>query len=146
MSEPSEDTPIGTVRGARKLHWRYAVLAFLLFLSVGTPLVLFALELPRQLEKATFLPPVLREARFKNLVGKPKKDVIRRAGTPDQILIPKKTGAPIEVPEQFSYYVPIPTWPARGEVLVYADRIWTRVTYIYLDGQGIVEHIARAGS
>jgi hypothetical protein len=85
------------------------------------------------------------EARFSNLVGKSKQQILSELGRPKHVLTPQ-VGKPIEVPWQYDYYKPTPKWPARGEVLVYPDRAWAWVEYIYLNERGVVEHVDTTGS
>jgi hypothetical protein len=135
VSEPVIITPQKRSTAIPLRQIGLAVILVLVVVAAGMGAVYAVIAIPAQRARTAFL----------SLEGASKARVLQRMGTPKQALpASRATGKPIEVPWVYQGYVPKPTWPARGEVLIYAN--WNTTFYVYLDEQGNVEHVDIAGT
>jgi hypothetical protein len=85
------------------------------------------------------------ESDARGLIGKTEVEVVQRLGAPAYTVSASDLGGrSVDFPWRDMHYVPVPTRPVRNKVLLY--RKLNIAVYVYIDPQGIVEHVAIAGT
>jgi hypothetical protein len=80
-----------------------------------------------------------------SLIGRPQGALVQALGPPRHVVrAATLAGRTVDYPWKEMHFIPVPTRPVRATVLLYS--LSNMAIYVYVDEQGLVEHVAVAGT
>jgi hypothetical protein len=114
-------------------------------LAIGVALVALAFLFLAAIKWIAWTPTRNWESTARAMVGRPEAELILELGQPHHVVSSATlAGRTVDYPWKGMNFLPVPDRPVRNKVLLYSKL--NVAIYVYVDENGIIEYVARAGT